>query len=152
MKEILCSAKHIDHYTFQATSRTYQYFIDTSAAGGANKGPSPKELVLSAILVCSGMDIVGMLKKHKVSYDSFQCEGAAELGGQRPFTFTREKVKFKLDGDKIVPEKAIQAAQDSMTKYCSVSAMISKHCPIQYEVIINGKIVHSSFANFGEKA
>ncbi len=37
----------------------------------------------------------------------------------------------------------MRAVSLSLNKYCSVSAMLSKSCPIFYRVVINGKEVES---------
>ena len=148
MKEISTSAKFVSNFTFETTARNHKFNMDTPAGGGADLGPTPKELVLSAILGCSGMDIVAILRKNKISFDSFECTGKAPLKSGHPEVFTNVEIKYIFKGTNLNVDKIKEAAQASMTKYCAVSAMIAKNCPIAYEIIINDNSTHKAEAKF----
>jgi len=45
-------------------------------------------------------------------------------------------------------EKAKQAVEHSLTKYCGVNYMISKICKISYVVNVNGEDTATGFASF----
>lgn len=55
-----------ENFTFESKIRDHNFTMDTqSAAGGDNRGPTPKELMLASILGCTGMDTIAVLKNTK---------------------------------------------------------------------------------------
>lgn len=105
----------------------------TEAGGGENNGPSPKPLLLSSLAGCTGMDVVSLLNKMHVSYSDFNIEVEADLGDEHPRMYTEIRLTYFIkteDKDKM--EKAVNLSKD---KYCGVSAMLSKVCPIVTNIV-----------------
>ena len=61
--------------------------------------------------------------------------------------FTKADIWFRITGT-VEPAIAVDAARLSQTKYCGVSAMLSKAFPIEYHVMINGEKVGGGMAEF----
>jgi putative redox protein len=133
---------------FESKNRNISSVMDTSAEyGGHNQGPSPKEAVLNAMCVCSGMDVVTIAQKMRLELTAFSMAGTAETTKTIPSFFASVHLKYEIQG-KGESEKFITCVVLSMTKYCGVSYMISKVCPITYEIILNGTKVHQDQAKF----
>lgn len=141
--------RHDGKFSFSSSIRDHTFYMDTqTAAGGDNKGPSPKELLVAAVIGCTGMDIVSILKKHRMATDTLVITGDAEPRAEHPRIFSGFKIVFTASGDNVGAAELVDAAHQSLTKYCSVTAMISKTVPVQYQVILNGNIVGSGVADF----
>ena len=133
---------------FESQNRGLSSTMDTSPEfGGHNKGPSPKESVLNAMSVCSGMDVVSVAKKMRLDLKSFSMDAKAETTKSIPSYFSSVHIKYLIEGTGVA-EKYINCVVLSMTKYCGVSYMISKVCPITYEIYLNGTKIHEDQAKF----
>lgn len=133
---------------FEARAGANQVVMDTSAPLGQNTGMSPKELVVTGLGGCTAMDVVGLMKKHKQDLKSFTVDVEVEkTSGVHPAVFTKAMIQFRLEGtlDKNIVLESVRLSQ---TKYCGVSAMLSKAFPIAYEVYINGEMVGTGHAQF----
>lgn len=140
---------HQKNYCFESSIRGHRFLMDSSqTSGGANEGPSPKEVLLSSILGCSGMDVVAHLQKHKVSFDSFKMTANAEPRKEHPRVFNQIDIVFELTGKAIELGRVIEAVTLSMTRYCGVSAMVAKVSPIFLTVVVNGVVEHRDEARF----
>ena len=141
--------RHEGKFTFSSTIRDHKFYMDTQvAAGGDNKGPSPKELLVAAVIGCTGMDIVTLLKKHKMTTDTLVISGDAEPRTEHPRIFSGFEIVFTATGNNVGAAELMEAAHLSLTKYCGVTAMISKTVPVQYRVILNGNDVGTGKAEF----
>jgi len=140
---------HLEGYTFKTTIRGHEFFFDSSTDhGGQDRGPSPKEVMLASILGCSGMDVVAYLGKYKVPYDSVRVIGDAQPVDTHPKVFIQVDLTFEFVGTGLPLDKIKQAVELSMTKYCGVSAMISKVSPLFYAIVLNGEIEYRGQAKF----
>lgn len=134
---------HSGGLAFDVKIRNHAISIDATAAhGGADRGPSPKDLLVSAVLGCTGMDVAALLKKAQLPIRKFYLNGGAVMKNTRhPKTFERIEVQYHFELDGEANEAALnhihKAINDSMTRFCGVSAMLSKACPIHYEVFVN---------------
>ena len=99
-------------------------------------GAKPIELALLALGGCTAFDVVGILRKMRQQVTGYDIELVAEQCEEPPMVFTRVIIKHKLQG-KIKREAVRKAIQLSETKYCSVSAMISKTAKIEttFEIV-----------------
>ena len=122
---------------FTATINGHDILMDTTAdEGGDDSAPSPKRLMLAALAGCTGMDIVPMLNKMKVSFSNFSIDIDADVREEYPKIYNRVKITYKIKmatTDKPKLEKAIALSQE---KYCSVSAMFKSFAKLETEIII----------------
>ena len=130
-----------DGVEFSAQSEKNTVMMDAEPPFGRSAGMNPKELLLSGVCGCTGIDVVGLLKKYRQKVETFVIEADAEKTPTgHPAIFTKVQLYFKMTGE-IEPQKALEAVRLSQTKYCGVSAMISKVVPISYSVEVNGTVV-----------
>lgn len=138
----------VDKMQFKCNNHGHELTIDaTPEHGGQDLGPSPKELVLNAMMGCTAMDVVSILKKMRQEIISFKMDIDAEKNLEHPVHFKTAILRFHLEGP-IDEEKAIRAVDSSLTKYCGVNYMISKTCEITYELFLNKKSIKIGSANF----
>lgn len=104
-------------------------------SGGQGKGPKPKTLILTALGGCTGVDVVSILKKMQVEVESFEIQASAEQTEEHPKVFTSIHLKYVFKGQDLPMEKLQRAVSLSQDKYCGVSAMLAKACPITYEIV-----------------
>jgi putative redox protein len=123
---------------FTATADSHSVTMDAKAPMGTDGGATPKQLLLMAICGCTGMDVVSLLKKYKQEASSFSIDAEANATTSHPAVFTDINLVFNINGE-VEATRAAEAARLSMTKYCSVSAMVSAAVPIHYRVVVNGK-------------
>ncbi len=140
----------VEEMNFKVMNSGFETSIDaTPDHGGHHKGPTPKELVLSAMLGCTAMDVVSMLKKMRQEISKFEMKVEAEKTQHYPTHFKSAVLYYFLSGD-IDPAKLIKSVDASLTKYCGVNYMISKTCLISFEIHLNDTLIHSGPVKFIE--
>lgn len=100
----------------------------------ADGGPYPKKVFLGTLAVCSGMDVVAILRKMKVEFSDFSMDTGANLTQEHPKVFTEIHLIYKIqvaDADRDKVEKAVKLSQE---KYCGISEMLKKNSPLTYEI------------------
>lgn len=102
--------------------------MDTKAPLGTDTAMTPKQLVLAGLCGCTAMDVLSLLKKNKEPLETFEIEAEATLTSGHPVAFAEIQLKFRIMGA-VNPEKALEAVKLSQTKFCGVSAMLSKGYP-----------------------
>ena len=122
--------------------------MDAKAPIGTGSAQTPKELVLDGLAGCTAMDVVALFKKHRQSVDTFQVTVEVETSKSgQPVVFTSAQITFSASGS-IDPKIYLEAVQLSQTKYCGVSAMLSKAFPINYKVVLNNEEIGRGKADF----
>jgi len=101
--------------------------------GGGDRGVRPGELLLIGLAGCTGMDVVSILNKMRVKFDSFQIKVRAETAPEYPKVYTRIELTYLINGRDIPQEKLERAIELSKTKYCTVGAMLGKTAQISYQ-------------------
>lgn len=137
--------------TLELETREHHVFMDAKKEiGGKNRGATPKEYLLGAVSGCSAMDVISLLKKNQIHYDFFYVTAEAEQTNTgHPVVFESIELSYKLKSEKeINKETYIKAVELSMTKYCGVSAMLSKALPINYSIYLNDVQIASGQAKF----
>ncbi len=109
--------------------------LDTvEAGGGHNNGPKPKALLLSALSGCTGMDVVSMLRKMHVEFSDFNLLAKADLTDEHPRVYSKIELIYQIKVKLEDQDKVAKAVHLSKEKYCGVSAMLSKVCPIEFRI------------------
>ena len=113
---------------------------DTAVAnGGADTAPTPMELILHGLAGCTGVDVIGILRKMKQPVRALRVSVEAERAADHPKVYTRLQIKYVVTGD--VDEKKLQRAIGLSEKtYCSVTAMLARTATItsSYEIMPDG--------------
>lgn len=137
-----------DKMLFEARAGAHRVAVDVRAPLGSNRGMAPKELLLSALASCTAMDVVALLKKHKQRLDSLNVGVEAPISeAGYPKQFTRADLVFDASGE-IDPDVLLDSVRASQTRFCGVSAMLSRAFPIAYRVFLNGTQIGAGDANF----
>lgn len=110
---------------------------------------SPKEMALLAVLACTGMDVASLLNKRRVPFRSLEVQGDAAVATEHPRVFTRIDLVYQVEGENVPVAEIERAIRSSQEKYCSVSAMMRKNCPIAWTATLNGVQVLSGGAEIG---
>ena len=122
------------------TDSGHQVSMDTKKiVGGLESAATPMELVLQALIGCTAMDVVSILKKMKVEYDSFEVHETNERSEEHPKVYTKIHMIYKFEGKDLDTEKIKKAVFLSKDRYCSVSAMLKKAADVTYEITVNGE-------------
>ena len=134
--------------SFTGTVRGHETSMDTTLANGSlNRGPNPKEMLLNSISGCAGMDIASILEKNKENLLTLDIKANASLTKTTPSYFSEINMIFNLSGT-MDKDAVIKACELSMTKYCGVSYMLSKVCPINYQVLLNNENIFEGVSKF----
>lgn len=136
---------------FECDNHGLRMMMDaTPEFGGRDLGPNPKELVMNAMMGCTAMDVVAILKKMRQEIKDFRMENEVEKTAEHPIHFKTSVLTFDLTGN-LEPEKVIKAIESSMTKYCGVNYMISFSCQISYRVLLNDKEIKIGTVSWDKK-
>jgi len=103
--------------------------------GGQGRGPKPKTLLLTALGGCTAMDVVSILKKMQVELAGFEVQASGELTEDHPKVLKSIHLKYVFQGANLPLDKLQRAVGLSQDKYCGVSAMLAKACPITHEIV-----------------
>ncbi len=138
--------KWIKNMQFECNNRDLKSRIDASLEhGGEAQYPSPKELLLNAMMGCAGIDVLLTLKKMRQQIEQFQIEIEAEQTVDFPIHFKTAKLIFDCFGP-LDQAKLLRAVEGSMTKYCGINFMISQSCHITYQINLNGSFMYEGVA------
>lgn len=97
-----------------------------------NSGPGPMELVLLALGACTGSDIISILRKKRQEVTALEVQVEGERAAEPPAVWTGLAVHYRVVGRGIDPRAVEHAIELSRTKYCSVSATLSKTANIRW--------------------
>jgi putative redox protein len=96
-----------------------------------NTYPGPMEMLLSALGVCSLVDVVSISQKKRQSLKSLEVDISGERANATPAVWTKIEMVYRLTGE--LDDKAVRDSIDlSQNKYCSVAAMLRKTARITY--------------------
>lgn len=133
---------------FEASGGSHVVRMDAKSPIGKDSAATPKELVAMGLGGCTAMDVIALLKKYKQPPQSFQVDVDVQSSNTgNPVVFEKASLKFVVNGP-IDADKLIEAVRLSQTKYCGVSAMLSKAFPIEYKIELNGTEIGFGLANF----
>ena len=118
---------------FEAVSESgnkIQFDTDAPYSNGA----SPMEAVLMALCSCTSVDVVSILKKKRQQLTGLRVSAEAQRAEDAPRVFTAIKLTYAVSGK--LSRKAVEDAISlSKNKYCSVSKMLEKAAPVEYEIV-----------------
>jgi len=122
---------------FEATVNDHKIIIDADeTVGGKDRGPRPKPLTLLSLGGCTGMDVVSILKKMRVEFDSFNVEVEGELTEEHPKFYHTIHINYIFKGKDLPMEKLEKAVSLSQDRYCGVTAMLDKVAKIEHKIIV----------------
>ncbi len=114
----------LENMAFSADVNGHEIILDAAEkVGGEDRGARPKSLMLTALAGCTGMDVVSILKKMRVTPDDFNVYVEGDLTEEHPKQFTQMHVIYEFKGKDLPMEKLKKAVSLSEERYCGVSAM-----------------------------
>jgi putative redox protein len=108
--------------------------------GGTGNGMRPMQTLLAALVGCSGVDVISILKKQRQEFKSLVVfvEGHREAN-KEPSLWQTIHLRFEFTGDVLI-SKASRAVELSINKYCSVAETLKRAgAVITWTVAVNGE-------------
>ena len=119
---------------FEASSQGHSIEIDAPLPTGTDKGMNPMALLLVSLATCTGMDVVNILQKERLTVTDFTVAVSGEQAPEIPKVYTHIELVFKLRGPDLTYKAVEHAVQLSEEKYCSVGIMIGKTAQISTRI------------------
>jgi putative redox protein len=128
------TAKWVQGLQFVASGESGHAIVLDAApsVGGSDTGSRPGELTLMALGACTGIDVVSILKKMRLKFDSLEVEVKGEPAPEHPKVWTQVWVKYTVKGD-IPDDKLKKAIELSRDRYCSVGALFKQAAKMHYD-------------------
>ncbi len=106
-------------------------------------GVSPVEMVAIALAGCTAMDVISILVKKKIEVTGFEVKVNADRSADHPKRITKAVLEYVVRGHDVDEESVRRAIELSVTKYCSVHAMLKDSFPIalHYSIYEADKLV-----------
>ena len=131
------NVKWTESMAFEADVMGFKVSMDADPEhGGKGKGPKPKPLMMVALAGCTGMDVVSILEKMRMPFDSLDISVTGDISEDHPKRFTKMKLIYEVSGTGIDKSKVEKAVKLSKEKYCGVSASYEKAMEIEHEIRI----------------
>ena len=127
-------------FKFEAKSPDNGYTFSVGASksiGGDESGFRPMQLLLASLGSCSGIDVVNILKKSRVDFDSIDVDVEGDrVAGAVPAPFTHVKMVFRVHGRGVDRAKTEKAVSLSVEKYCSAVASLDPSMKVETSIEI----------------
>ncbi len=122
---------------FESDINGHRLTMDAPAeAGGNEKGPRPKPLMMASLAGCTGMDVISMLKKMRVQVDEFVIHIEGDVTDDIPKHYKKMHVVYEFAGNDLPMDKLQKAVEMSREKYCGVSYTYKQAMEVSYEIRI----------------
>ncbi len=141
--QMTSSVTWTDGMAFDAGLDGFDFGLDADEQfGGQGRGPKPKGLVLTALVGCTGMDVISMLKKMKIApkLTRFHVEAKAGLTDTHPKVFDRVDLVYYFEGEDLPLDRLKRAVKLSQEKYCGVAAMLRPVVQLSRAIWVNGEL------------
>lgn len=110
--------------------------IDLDKAGGGNDlGTSPKILMLVSLAGCTGVDVVSILNKMKVSFSDLTINVEAHVTEEHPKIYDDVTVIYSIKVDSRNELNVKKAVDLSQEKYCGVSEMFRSFAKLSSKIV-----------------
>lgn len=103
------------------------------ADGGDFDCFKPGEMLLTSLAGCSGIDVVGILRKQRQDVTAIEIKVSGVQEPDPPWTWTGVHVEYVLHGQDLDAHRVERAIHLSETKYCSVGATVAGRCKVTSE-------------------
>jgi len=138
MNKEIVTTKWLSNMAFEADVHGHKIILDAGPnAGGENRGPRPKPLMLASLGGCTAMDVISILKKMRVEVDEFNVRVEGELTEEHPKHFIKIHVVYEFTGKDLPMDKLKKAVELSEERYCGVSAVYKKTMVMTSEIVVN---------------
>ena len=122
---------------FEVEINGHKIILDADEkVGGSNKGPRPKPLMLAALGGCTAMDVVSILRKMRVNFETVNVKVEGELTEEHPKHFYKMHITYEFTGNGMPLKKLEKAVNLSQNRYCGVTYSYMKAMEITHEIKI----------------
>ncbi len=129
------TTKWLENMAFETDFNGHKIIVDADPKfGGENRGPLPKPLLLNALSGCTAMDVVSILKKMQVEFETFEIDVDASMTEEHPKYYDKIHLIYTFKGKDLPMKKLEKAVNLSQERYCGVSAMLMKASELTYEI------------------
>ena len=105
--------------------------------GDSATGPSPMDLVLSAVAACMAIDVKVILDKGRVPFDGLHVTARGERRDEPPRHYRAVQLSFSVTGAPPGSRSKVERAVElSREKYCSV--LFSLRRDLDLDIVIEG--------------
>jgi putative redox protein len=104
--------------------------------GRVENGFSPKALLLAGLAGCTGIDVVEILQKMRISFSDLRIEASAEQTDTTPKVFKDIELTYYLRTAQENEQKVKKAIELSLESYCGVASMLRKNSNINYTLVL----------------
>ncbi len=101
-----------------------------------DQGPSPVDVLLSALGSCTGVDIVEILAKRRTPIEGMSISIVGERANAVPARVTKITLEYRIRGKGIERVHAERAIELAVTKYCSVRDSLDPNLPIEWSLTL----------------
>lgn len=132
MREILATIVDPTRRRVEAVDpKGHQVVMDASPPDGDGAGMSPRAVVLAALAGCTAMDVTSILRKKRQRVERYEIAVVGEEAAGHPQLYTAIRVEHRFHGD-ADPEAIRRSIELSATRYCPVSALLSRGVEIEH--------------------
>lgn len=129
-----------ERWTFDVTTTTGHTVVTDglhAAQAVQDDGPSPMELLLTALAGCSGTTVLSILQKKREPVEGLEVCVEGKRAEEHPKVYTDIDMVFRVYGA-VKPESVARAIELSETKYCGVSVMLSETAVLthRFEIVV----------------
>jgi putative redox protein len=96
-------------------------------------GMRPSDLLLLGLASCSAVDIVNILNKKRLDFQSLEVEVTSKQDEEPPWTFRKIHLLYQVRGSNLTEKAVEQAIKLSLEKYCSVASTVSGKAKITHD-------------------
>jgi putative redox protein len=122
---------------FEANVGGHKITVDAAKDNGGNDlGSRPKPLMMVALAGCTGMDVVSILQKMRVEFDSFSIDIEGITADEHPKKYLEMTVIYQIKGKNIDRKKVEKAVNLSIERYCGVNASYKEVIKMNYKIEI----------------
>jgi putative redox protein len=105
--------------------------LDADPPDGDGSAAGPKEVLLAALAGCTSMDVASILGKKRQRAESYELVVSGDVAEEHPRVFTSISVEHRVRGA-VEVEALRRAIELSATRYCPLSAMLSKAVRLEH--------------------
>lgn len=102
-----------------------------------------KELVLLGLGGCTGLDVVHILEKMRLTPTAFAVQIHAEEAEEHPRYLRRFTLTYRFEGEGLPADQLVRAVELSLERYCGVSKTVGGAAPIAYRILVGEREIKS---------
>jgi len=130
------TTKWIEGMTFESDNPSGKtVMMDTSIEGTDKRnGLSPKAMMLSSLAGCTGLDVVSVLDKMRITDYKFNMVVEGDLTEEHPKYYHKVRLAYHFYGNNLNEDKFKKAVALSEEKYCGVMEMFRQFSELTISV------------------